>query len=354
MTTYLDKVTFGRDNNFNLIRAAAATAVLVSHAYPIALGPKAEEPLETVFGHSLGAMAVFVFFVLSGYLISASFERSGSSLAFWQARVLRLAPCLVVSLLLVGLVMGPLVSSLPVAAYLGHPETWTFLLRNLTLAFPQYELPGVFDTNPYRTVEGSIWTLFHEVACYGMVFVLGLVGALRKPWLMGVLVVAYALVWAITLALPITLPIKIAQFRMMSFPFVVGMVFYVWRAWLPLSVWIVAVLAVLTWLTQGTGAATAVLVVTLGYATFWCAHVPGGWLRGYNRLGDYSYGLYLYAFPLQGLVVWLWGPMDPGLNIALALPLTLLVSVLSWHLIEAPALALRKARPRMAQAGLAQ
>lgn len=351
---YLEKVTSGRDNNFNLIRAVAATAVLVSHAYPIALGPAAAEPLEATFGHSLGAMAVFVFFVLSGYLISASFERSGSSLAFWQARALRLLPCLVVSLVLVGLVMGPMVSSLPVAVYLSHPETWSFLARNLILAFPQYDLPGVFETNPYPTVEGSIWTLFHEVACYGMVFAAGLLGVLRRPRAMGLFLGGYALIWGATLALPGMLPTKVEQLRMMSFPFVVGMVFYVWRAWLPLSIWGVVALAGLTAAVQGTPAATAALVVTLGYATFWCAHVPGGRLRSYNRLGDYSYGLYVYAFPVQGLVVWLWGPMTPGLNIALALPLTLFISVFSWHLIEAPTLALRKARPGAVPAGLAQ
>lgn len=227
---FLDQFAKGRDNNFNLIRAVAAVAVLVSHAYPIALGAKAVQPLEAALGHSLGAIAVFVFFVLSGYLISASFERSASPKAFWQARILRLAPCLVVSLGLVGLVMGPMVSSLPVTEYLAHPDTWSFLARNLTLALPQYELPGVFEANPYRTVEGSIWTLFHEVACYGMVFALGLAGVLRKARLMAGFLLAYAVAWGLTAALPVDLPTKAEQFRMMSFPFVVGMAFYVWRA----------------------------------------------------------------------------------------------------------------------------
>lgn len=350
---FLDQFAKGRDNNFNLIRAVAAVAVLVSHAYPIALGAKAVQPLEAALGHSLGAIAVFVFFVLSGYLISASFERSASPKAFWQARILRLAPCLVVSLGLVGLVMGPMVSSLPVTEYLAHPDTWSFLARNLTLALPQYELPGVFEANPYRTVEGSIWTLFHEVACYGMVFALGLAGVLRKARLMAGFLLAYAVAWGLTAALPVDLPTKAEQFRMMSFPFVVGMAFYVWRARLALSIWIVLALAGLAALLRGTPAFTPALVLALGYATFWCAFVPGGWLRAYNRLGDYSYGLYLYAFPVQGLVVWLWGPMGPALNVALALPLTLFLSVLSWHLIEAPALALRKAPARLERPGLA-
>ena len=63
-------------------------------------------------------------------------------------------------------------------------------------------------------------------------------------------------------------------------------------------------------------------------------------IRLYNRLGDYSYGIYLNAFPLQGLAVWLFRPMDPWTNIALALPLTIVPSVLSWHLVKRPALEL--------------
>ena len=66
-TTLGDKAT-GRDNNLNLIRAVAASAVLVSHAYPIALGPDALQPLKALTGHSLGSLSVYVFFAISGFL----------------------------------------------------------------------------------------------------------------------------------------------------------------------------------------------------------------------------------------------------------------------------------------------
>ena len=111
-----------------------------------------------------------------------------------------------------------------------------------------------------------------------------------------------------------------------------------------MSLWIAAGLWVMALLLAGTPAARPVRVLALAYSLFWLAYVPRGRILAYNRLGDYSYGMYIYAFPLQGLMVWLWGPMTPGLNIALALPATLVCSVASWHLVEAPALSLLRRR----------
>ena len=177
---WLGDVAKGRDNNFNLIRMLAATAVLVSHAWPLVLGSGAIEPLEALTGYPLGTMAVFVFFALSGFFISASFDRAGTITDFLAARGLRLFPGLFVSLIFVALIMAPFATSLSLSDYLANFNTWQFFLRNLTLAKPQYTLPGVFEANPYPAVEGSIWTLVHEVMCYGLVFLAGICGLLRR------------------------------------------------------------------------------------------------------------------------------------------------------------------------------
>jgi peptidoglycan/LPS O-acetylase OafA/YrhL len=347
---FLDQVAQGRDNNFNLIRFVAAFAVLVSHAFPIALGEGAAEPLEALFGRSLGSVAVFVFFAVSGFLIAASFARARSPGAFWQARALRILPCLVVSTLLVGLVMGPLVTTLPPAAYLADPATWTFLLRNILMALPQYTLPGVFESNPYPTVLGSIWTLIHEVGCYAMLFAVGILGLLR-PRLFGLVLMAYAAVWAVTLGAGIPLHGKLEQFRLLALPFLAGMALHVWRDRIPMSGLLALGLIALAAALRATPLYTLAFTLALAYATFWCAFVPRGLVRAYNRVGDYSYGLYLYAFPVQGLAVWLWGPLTPLGNVVLAFPLTLALAILSWHWVEAPALRLRGRRRRPAAAG---
>lgn len=338
----LGEVAQGRDNNFNLIRLAAATAVLVSHAWPLTRGPGTVEPLQRLTGHSLGTLAVFVFFALSGFFVSGSFARRASAADFGIARGLRLFPALAASLVLVVLVMGPVATTLPVADYLGAPGTARFLLRNLTLVDPVYALPGVFETNPYPKVEGSIWTLGYEVACYAMVWLVGIAGLTRRPGSLTLMFVAFGLLWIAATAVP--LPRRAEDLHMLSLPFVLGMAAWHFRDRLPLGFAGVVVLVTLAVLLRPTVAAFPALAVALAYTTLWLGYLPLRAARLWNRAGDYSYGLYVYAFPVQGLAVWAFGPMTPGQNIALALPPTLALAVLSWHLIEKPALALRTSR----------
>ena len=343
----LGDVATGRDNNFNLIRIVAATAVLVSHAWPIALGANVVEPLQALTGHSLGGLAVFVFFAASGFFIASSYARSRSVRVFLTARMLRLFPGLIVSLLLAALVMGPMVTQLALADYLTDPGTAAFVWRNTTLLFPQYTLPGVFTTNPYPSVEGSIWTLIHEVLCYGLVFAAGITGLLARRPLMTLALGGYVLLWALPIIMAVDIHPRLLQTRELSFPFVLGMAFWLWRDRLILSVLGALVLAGLAAVTKDTALGFPVLMLAVSYTTFWCAYAPGGRIRAYNAYGDYSYGVYVYAFPVQGLMIWLYGPMSPLLNIALAFPVTLTCAVLSWHLVEKPALDLVRARTKI-------
>ena len=142
----LKDVCEGRDNNLNLIRMIAAVGVLVSHAWPLSLGPGTPEPLSAAVGQSLGSLSVLVFFVISGFLIPRSFERQPTLASWLRARCLRLAPALAVVLLLTVLVLGPLVTTLPLADYARRPETLTYVPRNLSLALGQSGLPGSSGT----------------------------------------------------------------------------------------------------------------------------------------------------------------------------------------------------------------
>jgi len=338
----LGDVAQSRDNNFNLIRMIAALAVLVSHAYPITLGPGAEEPLEALTGRTLGSLAVAVFFVISGFLIAESFARARSWQDFIVARVLRLWPALIVSLLVVAFLMGPMVTTLFPGAYFTNPAVWTFMVKNAALATPQYSLPGVFENQPYSNVEGPIWTLFYEVVCYLGLFAAGLLGLLRRQWAMSMLIAAFAGLWLLADIYQPALHLKIDKTLDLGLPFAVGTLMWLWKDRLPLTLWGVVGLLALTALLATTPLYGIMLTLFLAYTTFWAAYVPDGGLRAYNRLGDYSYGVYIYAFPAQGLAVWLSGPMTPFENMVLALPLTLIPSMISWHLLEKPALALRR------------
>jgi peptidoglycan/LPS O-acetylase OafA/YrhL len=325
----------GRDNNFNLIRMVAATGVLVSHAFPISLGPGAVQPLDPILGLTLGTVSVYVFFAVSGFLIARSFERSGSLGRFWKARVLRIFPGLAV-VLAVTLVAGAFASTAPLAEY--ARAAVTYFLRNLTLFALQYDLPGVFAVNPYGpAINGSLWTLSYEVLCYAGVMGLGLAGLLQSGKRAGLAFLAFLAFYAAArLAAPHPRLVLLAE---LALPFMLGTLLHAWRDRVPLSFLPGAGLAALALLLHGTPLFREAFVVALTYWVFLLAYLPRGAVRTYNRLGDFSYGTYIYAFPVQQIVAAL-GIADPFLNIALALPLTLVCAILSWTLVEKPALAL--------------
>jgi len=240
--------------------------------------------------------------------------------------------------------MGPIVSTLGVGSYLSDLGVYTFIVKNMSLAFLQFDLPGVFETQPFTDVEGSIWTLFYEVVCYMGVFVLGILGILKKRLWMNVGFALYLIVWFMMEARGLT-HTRLVNMHDLALPFIVGMMFYLWQERLPLSFIGVLGLSILAYFLKATVAYDLALVVALSYGVFWLAYIPGGIIRAYNKLGDYSYGIYIYAFPFQGLAVWLMGggAQAPLLNMAISFPLTLLFSVISWHLVEGPALAAKSA-----------
>lgn len=340
----LADVCGGRDNNLNLIRMVAASAVLVSHAFPIAFGPGTAEPLEAILDRTLGSVAVFIFFAISGFLIARSFDRKARMADWISARIMRLFPGLVVVLALTVLVLGPLTTTLPLAEYATDPGLLTYLLRNVTLVSLQYNLPGVFEDLVYPgVINGSLWTLFHEVMCYGGVLLAGLLGLLSRPKLAAPVLLAYFALYLVAMS-PAMKPLvhpKLLALCKLSLPFALGTTFYIWRDRIRLSWLWLAGLTVLCGAASFTPFFAEVFTLTLSYGVFVLAYLPGGMIRRYNMLGDYSYGMYIYAFPMQQICMHVAGPMTPWQNMAMALPLTLICAILSWQLVEKPGLAAR-------------
>lgn len=343
-----------RDNNFNLLRALAATAVLVSHSHALTSGHGEAEPLRASLGLSLGTLAVAVFFFVSGFLVTGSLQARGALRPFLRARVLRIFPGLVVCMLLTVFVLGPWATTLDTAAYLAHPRTWFHLLKNTTLLFGvRMPLPGVFEDLPYPvTVNGSLWTLPIEFRLYLGLGLLSLIVA-RVPDAAAprVLPAAVAALAAVGVAAFLREPTEANTTALMCAQFFLGATLQCHRDRLRLTPRGAGLAAAL--LAASTLNATAfawAFTLLLGYLVLWLAYVPGGALRRFNRVGDCSYGLYLYAFPVQQALVSAWPGLTPAGLSAAALPLTLALALASWRLVEAPALRL-KARPTPAPAG---
>lgn len=340
MATFLNARIGDRDNNLNLIRIIAALCVVVSHSYPLTIGPGAIEPLERLTGEPLGFHAVVVFFVISGLLIARSFERSDTLMRWTSARVLRLFPGLLFALALTAFVLGPLVTSLTADGYFGSAATWTYVPRNLLLFDLQMNLPGVFAKNSYPVVtNGSLWTLFYEVLCYGGVFLAGICGLLSRRKLFGALMLLVFV--PIYVAEPLyadMLSQRILRILQLSYPFALGMTVYVYRDFVRLDWRIMAALWLAAILLAKTPFYELIFVAALGYTVLWLAFVPKGFVLNYNRAGDYSYGTYIYAFPVQQLFAMLLPDAGHVINMVLSVPVTVMLAALSWHLIEKPSL----------------
>lgn len=343
----LGDLSAGRDNNFNLIRMLAAYAVLFSHSYALTAGTGDAEPGRGSIGLSLGTIAVHVFFLASGFLVSASLLNRRSVIEFAWARALRIVPALVVMLLLVALALGPVFTSLPPDAYLRDGRTWEYIVRNsLPVARMVFELPGVFEENPYKgAVNGSLWTLPYEVRMYLALALLwvaaGWVRRGRTTVFVGLIVLGALLTGGHVLVTHFA-GRSVSEWSSLGFMFFVGASFYAFRDRVKLT-WGGFLAVLLSW------ALTAlepvlffpVYMATIGYALFFLAYVPGGIVRNYNRLGDFSYGMYIYAFPVQQAVV----ASMPGASVAVVIListfLTVPLAMLSWHLVEKRALNLK-------------
>jgi peptidoglycan/LPS O-acetylase OafA/YrhL len=337
----LGDVAVGRDNNVRLIRHVAALAVILFHCYALNLRWP-EDPLARLFpGVDLGSLGVQVFFALSGYLVTQSWCEHPSLRAFVLARALRIYPALVAATV-VTIVVAGVSSTLAWPDYLAAPQTLDYLWRTASGLTGTLMLPEVFTTNPFpRAPNGSLWTLPVELRLYVGVLVAGALGVLaRRPLALGAAVVAaLALVYV---PWPVSLWIDSVRIRSLAIIFVCGMLAFVWRSRIPLSR-VAAAVALALYLTLPASFTRAVAILPLiAYVTLVAAFHPRLRIARFARGADFSYGLYVYAFPIQQLLLWRW----PGLGIAplflVATPAIAAVAAMSWYGLERPALAWKK------------
>lgn len=321
-----------RANHFDTLRCGAATAVLVSHAFAIVALP---QPLRLLSkGQTdLGTIAVLIFFVISGYLITQSYDRSPRPWRYLSARALRIFPALFVAVFLTAVVLGPMVTSLPVSEYFNHLDTALYIPRNMSLVFNQWTLPGVFSNNPVpNAVNNSLWTLQYEFVMYLVILLLGLTRLLNRFVVVGLWLGAAAL----------TSAHHGAYYTYFAVPFLSGAVLFFWRDVVPWD-WRLAALSVLPLAATLLWGEFTLAFVTFGaYLVIFLAFAPVR-IPNLARFGDLSYGIYVFAFPVEQAVAHFDRSITWYREIAISLPIVLLLSLLSWHLIERRALSLRQA-----------
>jgi len=330
-----------RENNFDFLRFFAAALVLFAHSYPL-VGRRGDEPLTLLTGYEKGgSIAVGIFFVMSGYLIASSWLASSSPKSFLIKRALRIFPALIVAVLLSVFVIGPLVTHLTLGQYLAADGTWTYL-QNILLV-TRYELPGVFTGNVYPdVVNGSLWTLPLEVLMYIGVMILGLTGFLKRRLIfLPIAVLAVGHFWLLgKLGIESYFIKNIFKLGLLYYS---GSALFLYRDDIPWRGWIAALLFAALVATFRTDIGPLVYFIALPYLVLYLAYAPLPLISRFGKYGDFSYGLYIYAFPFQQLTIYLFGPQVGVLGLTLiAFVPTLILAALSWHLIEAPAMKLKR------------
>jgi peptidoglycan/LPS O-acetylase OafA/YrhL len=353
-----------RRNSVNALRLGLAGIVLLSHTLKLHGG---SDPVELVTGSSVdaGTMAVDGFFALSGFLIVGSFLGSPSTGRFLWRRCLRILPGFWVCLLVTAFVLLPVAQLMERGTLAGFPLTGeesalSYVTSNAALFVRQYEVTGLLDGG---SVNGSLYTLFYEFACYLGVAVLGAVGLLRRrTW---PLLVTAALVWAFALEQLLTGADAVAGSETLSTAlrfgamFLAGALAHRLSARLPLSraggavaALVLAQAVVLSSFAGGDPDGTLVYLLVAPPAVAYLVLLAGSSprLRTVGADRDLSYGLYVYAWPAQKLVLLAGAAMWPvGTFGLVSLALALLLAWASWTWVESPALRLKAWTPAFLQ-----
>jgi peptidoglycan/LPS O-acetylase OafA/YrhL len=338
----LGDLAVGRVNNFNLLRFVAASMVLFFHCFALTGHKISELPVPTTVGFmDLGLLGVAIFFAISGFLIAQSVTRSRSIFRFVTARALRILPALALSTLFCVVFIGPLATSLPQGEYWTDARTWRYLFHTVVLD-PQARLPGVFEHNPYPpAVNGSLWTIPIEVWCYALLAAAAFVGLCRSRWQFNVVAIAALLAFA---NYEPFLRQQIPSGAAWSTAYLVGVFFFgAWcflhREFLPASLLAAGAVVLLAIALLDTPLSRYALFGAVTYLTLIIAHNARLRVAWFLKLGDYSYGIYVFAFPVQQFLVSQFGINDPITLFALAFTVTLGLAIFSWHIVERPALA---------------
>jgi peptidoglycan/LPS O-acetylase OafA/YrhL len=349
----LSNFTQSKDNNFNLIRIVAALAVLITHSFALVNGTGDAEPFRFSLGMTMGSIAVDVFFITSGFLVTASLLTRQSAIEFVWARLLRIFPALLVMLFLTVFGLGIFFTSLPLSSYLAESKTYIYLSKCSTLITGvAYNLPGVFDGNPFKNVvNGSLWSMRYEIRMYVILAFLWI--ALRtvkgiRIRVFEIAVVASTIVAGVAVAnylltLPSEYLVTQGVFLKFFFMFFSGSAFYVLKEHIRLShsFFGLFVIALLLSAIVNKHAYFLIYTLTIAYVLFYLAYVPAGHIRKYNYVGDYSYGVYIYAFPVQQSVA----ALVPGVSVLsmvlISASVTILLAAISWHFLERRMLSLK-------------
>lgn len=341
-------------NNFDLFRLLAAAMVIYGHAYALAPQAGYTDFIGSKLPHDYsGSLAVKIFFFLSGLVVTESLLKKRDIRAFVVARVFRIWPGLIALLVVTTLVVGPLVTKLPLREYFADGQTYLYLLKNLVL-FANYQLPGVFLDNPYKAaVNGSLWSLRVEVAAYVSLLFLFFFGCFKAN-VTGIAVKCLAIlcvgflffaadpIFGARFLLPWRTPNPMVDLLIPCFA--LGAVLAAFKESIEVNLRTLLLLCLIYWIFEDVPYSMYIFYAASFYAILYISWQP--FFLKLKPPVDISYGVYLWGFLVQQVLVFAWPGQGTLFNQMVSILIAAIVGLASWYLIEKRGIALgRKLAP---------
>ena len=333
-------ITKNRPAGFDYMRILLATAIVAWHTFITAQGDAAQYAVWNGPFRFIPGLTLPMFFALSGFLVAGSLERSKTLVSFLGLRVLRIMPALIVETVVSALIIGPIFTALPLGQYYSNPQFHAYLLN--IVGDVHFYLPGVFSHNPKPyVINGQLWTVPWELACYATLAIIAFVGLAKTPLRVLAAFVVCQLVVGFYGLHHLRPAVSAVPGTSLVMCFLAGVIGYRWREKIVWSAPVAVIAALVTVACLVIPNADRIIAIPVAYLTVYLG------LLAPRRLpvicsGDYSYGIFLYGFPIQQVMAALfplahtiWG------NFLLAYPVVCTLAVASWWGVEKQAFRLR-------------
>ena len=328
----------GHDNFFTPLRLLFASLVVLGHSFAVGLGAGMEP--HVFYHYTFSYLAVNLFFIASGFLVTKSMVYRGDTPSFISARALRIFPALIVHVIFVMIVIGPLATKAPLGEFFTDPDWYLQPFKVLTFYQTDMMLPRIFETNSEQMGSGPLWTLRYEILAYIGTLAVFSLGLLRKKWMVLLQFILPSIGWIIALNFGLfeKMPATIENLFRFGIAYGLGATIYAYRDRLSFSWITLGVLGAASYLLRETAVIEVVMNTLLAWLIFRVAYMKMPRFNWMQRIPDLSYGIYIYHWCiLQMMFYWF-----PSLNVfelfTLSFGPTVALSALSWYIIEKPAL----------------
>lgn len=311
--------------------------VIYGHSFALTLDTGTKDIfLKCNWGRYSGDLAVSMFFVISGFMVSGSLLKRKDIIEYIISRLLRIVPALFLLLLMCAFIIGPLLSSLNIKEYYSHPETYKYVIKNLSFSSNMaWTLPGVFEDHKMTSMNGSLWTLPAEMRMYALVAILGILGVLNYRILCTLLLIGFFIAAIVN---PQLLPLHTGWVKVAGY-FCIGIIAQLYKEKIQINLKILLALGFLTYISRLTDSYFYLLAISVAYFCFWFAYRTP--YLNLEKYGDPSYGIYLWGWPLQQLTIAVWPEITPTINCLISLALAIFAGYISWNIIEKPSINLK-------------